>query len=311
MKGENIMSDNAIVPIGAPSLALAEDANVSNEVGTAGASFGTLVQTTGAAVASTQAALNDTSAATATALATTLVDVIALQERVFDEFGNVVESRSHVLKLPLITFIDPVFYQWSSVRLQGYFYASEFASESSTSVSSTVTSAGLGGGSALGFFFGSGSFSLSSTQTDVKVETTSDTSFGLMRMNALLEPRRDVSIPKPTQVIQGPSLAIIQGEIVNDPATGIPTTRTMSLLLEYRRRDGSAIPNKAISIESNGVAFQFDVDPAVTDANGQLALTLTRTFVAGQGAEPPDISPQDFVITARIGLVQNSTTVRF
>jgi hypothetical protein len=307
------MSDNPIVPIGQPTRTLAADANVTDEGKAAGVSFGKLLKATGNSVATTQSALNDSSAASATALATTLVDVIALQERVFDDQGNVVDARSHVLKLPLITFIDPVFYQWTSVRLQGYFYANEFASETSVSTGSTVVSAGAGGASFLGFTFGSGRFSLSTTRTDVEFEASNDTSFGLMRMNALLEPRRDVGIPKPTQVIQGPSLAIIQGEIVNDPPTGIPTTRTMSLLIEYRRRDGTPIEGKTMSIETNGVAWQFDSDPAETDANGQLTLTLSRTFVEteGEGAEPVDTSPQEFVVSARIGLVQNSTTVRF
>jgi hypothetical protein len=307
------MSDNPIEPVGQPTRALAADANVTNEGLAAGVSFGKLLKATGNAVANTQSALNDSSAASATALATTLVNVIALQERVFDDQGNVIDARSHVLKLPLITFIDPVFYQWTSVRLQGYFYANEFASESSVSTSSTVVSAGGGASGFLGFTFGSGRFSLSTTSTDVKFEATNDTSFGLMRMNALLQPRRDVGIPKPTQVIQGPSLAIIQGEIVNDPPTGTPTTRTMSLLIEYRRRDGTPIQGKTMSIETNGVAWQFDSDPAETDANGQLALTLTRTFVEteGEGAEPVDTSAQEFVVSARIGLVQNSTTVRF
>lgn len=307
------MSDNPIVPAGRPTTALAADANVTDEVTTSGVAFGTLIKATGNAVASTQSALNDTSAASATALATTLVDVIAIQERVFDDQGNVVDARSHVLKLPLITFIDPVFYQWSRVRLQGYFYANEFASQTNISTDSTVVSGSAGGGGFLGFVFGSGRFSLSTTRTDVEFEASNDTSFGLMRMNALLEPRRDVSIPKPTQVIQGPSLSIIQGEIVNDPPTGTPTTRTMSLLIEYRRRDGTPIQGKTMSIETNGVAWTFDVDPAETDADGQLPLTLTRTFVQSEeeGAEPVDTSALEFVVSARIGLVQNSTTVRF
>jgi len=308
------MTDNSMVPLGKTTLALAAaDANVADEGKAAGVSFGALIKATGNAVASTQAALNDTGAATATALATTLVDVIALQERIYDDQGTVTDSKSHVLKLPLINFIDPVFYQWSSVRLQGYFYANEFASESSTSTSVVTTNTSAGGSSFLGFTFGSGKFSLGVTRTDVTVETSSDTSYGLVRMNALLEPRRDIGVPKPTQVIQGPSLAIVQGEIVNDPPTGIPTTRTMSLLIEYRRRDGTAIPGKSISIETNGVAWNYETDPPVTDADGHLALTLTRTFLAaeGEGAEPPDTSAQEFVISARIGLVQNSTTVRF
>lgn len=307
------MSDNPIVPIGETTSSLAADANVTDEGSAAGVSFGSLIKATGNAVAATQSALNDTSAATAVALATTLVDVIALQERVYDDQGNVVEARSHNLKLPLITFIDPIFYQWSSVRLQGYFYANEFASESSVSTSSTSVSAGGGGGGFLGIFFGAGKFGLSTSRTDVNFEASNDVSYGLMRMNALLEPRRDVGIPKPTQVIQGPSLAIIQGEIVNTPANGVPTSRGMSLLLEYRRQDGSPIQGKTMSIETNGVAWQYDVDPAETDVNGQLPFILTRTFVQPEGddAPPVDTSAQEFVVSARIGLVQNSTTVRF
>ena len=87
------------VPLAAvaePTLALAADANVADEGRAAGVSFGALIQSTGSAVASTQSALNDTSAATATALATTLVDVIALQERIYDDQGNVVDAKSHV-----------------------------------------------------------------------------------------------------------------------------------------------------------------------------------------------------------------------
>lgn len=305
------MSDNPIVPVGQPTLALAANANVADEGKAAGVSFGALVKATGMAVGTTQAALNDNSAATATALATTLVDVIAIQERIYDDLGNVTDAKSHSLKLPLINFIDPVFYQWSRVRLQGYFYAREFASDSSTS--STVTTVSAGGGASFGgFLFGSGRFNLGTTSTSLDVETSSDTSYGMVRMNALLEPRRDIGIPRPTQVIQGPSLAIIQGEITNVPATGTPDSRTMSLLIEYRKRDGSPIAGKSISIETNGVPWSFDTTPAQTDANGQLPLTLKRDFVQpANPGDPIDTSPQEFVVSARIGLVQNSTTVVF
>ncbi len=106
-----------------PSLApcLAEDANVSDELRGAGIAFGTLVERTGAAVAATQLQLDTSSAATASALASTLVNVIAVRERVFRDDGTLDHVTNHVRPLPLISFIDPVFYQWTSVRLQGEF----------------------------------------------------------------------------------------------------------------------------------------------------------------------------------------------
>jgi hypothetical protein len=104
-----------------PSLAtvLAEDANVADELRGAGIAFGTLVERTGAAVAATQLELDTSSAATASALASTLVNVIAVRERVFRDDGTLDHVTNHVRPLPLISFIDPVFYQWTSVRLQG------------------------------------------------------------------------------------------------------------------------------------------------------------------------------------------------
>ena len=57
------------------------------------------------------------------ALASTLVNVIAVRERVFRDDGTLDHVTNHVRPLPLISFIDPVFYQWTSVRLQGEFVA--------------------------------------------------------------------------------------------------------------------------------------------------------------------------------------------
>ena len=96
-----------------PSLAtvLAEDANVADELRGAGIAFGTLVERTGAAVAATQLELDTSSAATASALASTLVNVIAVRERVFRDDGTLDHVTNHVRPLPLISFIDPVFYQ--------------------------------------------------------------------------------------------------------------------------------------------------------------------------------------------------------
>jgi hypothetical protein len=297
-------------PIGSFTTTLAvKDANVTDEISRAGASFGDLILTTGKAVAETQRKLNETGANTATELANTLVEVIALQERVFDDQGNVIEGKSYVQHLPLVNFIDPVFYQWSQVRLQGLFYAGEFASASSTSSVSASGSANVG----INFLAVSGGYTGKSSTSQVNTDRDSDMSYGNIRMNALLEPRADIGVPKPTQIIQGPRLAIIHGAIADVKPAAVLTGRTMAVMIEYHKRDGSPLADKSISIEAPGMQWSYMVlnapteTPQQTDADGKLEIQLRREFLD----EDADTAPKDFVVSARIGILQNNSTVTF
>src|SRR5262249_43414525 len=106
----------------------------------AGSDFGSLILGVGNAVAQTQLQLTQTSTNTASALANTLVDVIAVEETIFDDAGNVQSAQSFQQKLPLIDFIDPVFYQWTQVRLQGMFFINEVAAASQATTSTATSS---------------------------------------------------------------------------------------------------------------------------------------------------------------------------
>ena len=292
-----------------PSLAtvLAADANVSDELRGAGIAFGTLVERTGAAVAATQLQLDTSSAATASALASTLVNVIAVRERVFRDDGTLDHVTNHVRPLPLISFIDPVFYQWTSVRLQGEFFAREFGASSESSTTTSSSDSGLFG-SGVSMFLGPGLLRVgrSSSERTTAAEVSTDVSLGRIRASALLEPRDDVGIPKPNQVIRGPRLALIQGEIADELDGDAVVGRTMSMLLQFTRRDGSAIVGKALSIETSGVPWRH-LGAGVTDASGQIQIELRRDFLD----EDADTTPANFIITARIGLVSNSVTITF
>lgn len=299
---------------------------VTGELRGAGIAFGDLIRATGEAVANTQRQLNDTSAATATALAQNKVDVIAVQEKIFDDAGTLTEVQTHTRKLPLVNFIDPVFYEWSSVRLQGTFYAREFTSESGSSSSSSASSTTSGGGGGFSIEFGgiskgiaaaalgklaggSGSSSSdpsSSGSSSQSASASSDISMGTMRLNALLRPRRDVGVPRPNQAIQGPRLAVIEGAIVD--VAGPPHVRTLNVLIEYRRRDGSPIEGKAISIDTHGVPWTFvDAAQVETDEEGRVEIQLRREFL-----DPDAVTtPIDVVVETHIGMVSNSTTVTF
>jgi hypothetical protein len=304
---------NALVGLTGRSLDVPNNTNLGQDLSAAGSDFGTMIEGVGNAVAATQLKLATTSANTASVLANTKVDVIAVQQTVYDDSGNIQSSQSFVRNLPLIDFVDPVFYQWSQVRLQGKFFLTELASksQSSSDVSVNRSSSGQEG---LLLFFGGGYNVDEFTETTTNVTTTFDqaSAVGIARMYAQLNPRSDVGVPKPTQVIQGPSLNIVEGEIKD--VAGPPQGRTMSLLLQLRRADGTPIQGKAISVDTDGVAWNF-TGAVTTDANGNVQIQLERTFLPVPPDAPPgttaDTSAKQFVVTARLGMVANNTTVTF
>lgn len=287
--------------------------NAGQALGQAGSDFGKLIQGVGNAVATTQQKLAQTSANTISALSKTLVDVSAVQETFFDDDGNVSGAETFTQRLPLIDFVDPVVYQWSQVRMQGMFFISEVASKSNAT-SSTFTSSDNSGQHGLFVFLGGGQTGTRFSTNDSSQSTSFDQAqaVGVARMYAQLNPRRDVGVPKPLQVVEGPSLNVVQGAITDSPAApALPNSRTMDLLIQLRRADGTPIPGAAISIETDGVPWSF-ADPAAptTDADGNLAIRLQRSFIAAApDAPPPDTTPQPVVLNVRLGLVNNSTTL--
>jgi hypothetical protein len=204
--------------------------DVSGQLATAGLAFGDLVKLTGQAVANTQTALNKTGADATSALATTLVDVIAVQELDYDDNGNVTGEKTFTQQLPLIDFIDPVIYQWTQVRLQGRFTASQFAATASTDTHSN-TSTDSSGQAGFGIIFGGGynNFQYDDSQTHIDTNFRVEDSVGLLRMNAVLEPRHDIGVPKPRQAIVGPQIEIDAGPIAD--VANPPTTRTIDAVI--------------------------------------------------------------------------------
>lgn len=279
--------------------------DVSGQLATAGMAFGDLVKLTGKAVADTQTKLNKTGADSTSALAKTLVDVIAVQELDYDDDGNVTGEQTFTQQLPLIDFIDPVIYQWSEVRLQGRFTASQFAASASTDTGSD-TSTNSEGQAGFGIIFGGGynNFQWDDTQTHVDTNFRIEESVGLIRMNAVLEPRHDIGVPKPRQAIVGPRIAIDGGPItdVGNPAT----SRTMEVVITYSNSAGDPIANKELAIDTQGVAWAYQAGNT-TDANGTVTIVLTRQFVG----DNPDRTPVGFVVSVRKGIVGEATTVTF
>ena len=77
-----------------------------------------------------------------------------------------------------------------------------------------------------------------------------------MRMNAILEPRHDIGVPKPRQAIVGPSISVDAGPIAD--VGGPPaTSRTMEVVITYENADGDPIAGKTLAVDTSGVAWEY------------------------------------------------------
>ena len=164
-------NNNLPVRVGASALA-AQNPNVSDEMEAAGLAFGELISEVGTSVAKTQNALDANSAKSASDLATTMAEIVVAEQVQYSENGiysGITETRT--MKLPLITAIDPVFYKWSNVRLQGQFYANEFKTSSQVGTQQGENSSHTGQ-SGLLVVFGGGSSGYRSTNTTTTTAIT-------------------------------------------------------------------------------------------------------------------------------------------
>lgn len=298
------------------TLELSGGADVNDASKKAGMSFAKLIETTGMAVAESQRLLNKTGADSTTALAGQQVDVIAAQINAYDDDGNLdaVGSRTIPMKLPLINFIDPVFYEWAQVRLQGQFVATEFvgSTETSTLAASASASASQTG---LGFFLGAGRnrFSTRVAGSSSDVDTSRESSFGNIRASSLLVPKTDIGVPKPRQLVNAPSLALQIGADSVDPADA--NVKLKSVLVSCYKKTGEPNANKTlpVSVEVSGAQWALQNPGAgfLTDANGQVELVLRRPLPTPAGATVPDPTPVDVTVSLRLGMVSSTSVVRF
>lgn len=285
-----------------------------------GSDFGLLLLGIGNAVAATQQKLTENSADTTTKLANTLVDVIAVQQTGYDDNGNIRAALPIKEKMPVITYVSPVYYEFPQVRVQGRFVVSEFAAAGTSQSSSSSSGFGVGVGMSLqkkAFSIGaSGGFSSSSQSTSVSTQFDQATAVGQMRMFARLAPREDVGIPKPLRVIVGPSITILAADLQNGTDPDGTPFRSLSVLLQLRDRSGKPIPGKALSIDTEGIPWTFVpatekvTGPKDTPTAGNLEILLKRSFPEPPPDAPPvDTTPKSVVISAVLGAVSNRTTV--
>jgi hypothetical protein len=325
-----------IEPVGGALLDTGTDAKLGGETRDFGMALGDLVKHVGIAVAQAQQQLNATSAGTASKLAETTIKVVAVRERYYDEDGNPTTHpttnkhvNNHHMELPLVNFVDPVFYQWNRVRVEGQFQAYEWKGNTTSDTDSTryggsvslfvgapmgngagdlLRAVGQGGSTAaqvvnaLGGNRAGGSLYYNNTSVGVETNDAYDTSYGQMRMNAELSPVPGIGVPKPTQVFISPRIGILPAD--KQPITG---GRTIQLLIEYVRpvseKDREAneanktktylpIAGKSIAFEAPGLEWAYsDPTKTQTDSDGRVGIKLTRMFPKADPNNPD--SPLD------------------
>jgi hypothetical protein len=364
------MADTSTLPAGLGLAALGTpqtDADVGNELGEFGMGLGDLIKHVGKAVAETQDQLNKTMVETARRLAETKVKVVAVRERHYDDDGTVTVEHdnakvlNHHMELPAIALMNSPGYMISDLRMQGEFQASEWKAHTASETDYTSTGgrvslfvgspvgqagsqlmgiAGQMGVSALGMGAnltglgggGSASFYHNATSTRATTDTSTDVSYGSMRMNALITPTEGIGVPKPTQVFKGPSIGVLPG----DPLlSGDKTASSLDVMIVYQRpatreeREDAPetsrypIAGKPVIIEVPGCRWQYlphpeedekELNPKVTGKLGTLHIRLSRDFPfkdPGDETSGRDTEQKTFVLSARVGMVRTDTTLRF
>ncbi|MEA3201739.1 MAG: hypothetical protein QOE90_3167 [Thermoplasmata archaeon] len=280
---------------------VAPDADITDELARGGPAFGLLVSKVGDAVAEAQAQLDAGLVVTASALSQQMIDVIAVFEQKLDDDGQLVDGHPVVMKLPLINYITPPAYLWKSVHISADMKVSEFntangfnvqGKSQGFSVGAAATYSrlhGVGASGSIGYSFGSYAASGDSS-------TSTDQAAGSMHLDATLEPRPDMQIPKPVIVQKGPSLKLTAGPRVDVvPATPPggsppdPTGRAVDVTLTLLKVDSTALAGKSIDITLSDpfLSWTYKSTTDKTDSAGKVVITVSREGAQFDKTKPP------------------------
>lgn len=295
---------------------VAASSDVTDEAKETAVAFGELVKNIGLAVAATQAELDKTLVATAEALSKTRIDVVHTFEQQLDDEGQLKSGgEAKIQSLPLTNFIPMTSYMCSRVYIEGDMKVQEFNSKTGFDIMSKSSSGGLrlGGGFGLGGFSANGGFGYgsSSNQTSVQNGYSMDNAAGSIRMEATIEPRTDIELPKPLILQKGPVMtATVTGveEIKepNPPANTTPNTigKKATILVTVKKANNEANSGKTLqySVDQPNVTHKPLVS-LTTDNNGQISLEVTR-----QGAAYNPLTPVQVNVNVWLGFVSQSVS---
>jgi hypothetical protein len=290
----------------------AADSNVTDELTGGGVAFGEFVKSVGLAVASAQSELDKTLRETAKQLSETQIDVIAVfEQQIKDEDGSMDKGHVHLQKLPLISYLMPTAYHWQRVYLEADMNVQEFNARSGISIQQRSFAAGAsasGGFNAFGGGFNASAFAnYSNNSTGVDSSYSQDVAAGKLHMEATLEPRSDIELPRPFVLQKGPQLEVQVGSRTEVHEDGDPTkpvlAQKVALLAVLKTTDGSPNSGKNLTVSISDPTLNY-TSPGKTDANGEMKIELTRKVLT-----PAEDKPVQALVRVSFGLVTRTTGV--
>lgn len=297
--------------LGPLSAVTVSESDITNELEKGGPAFGSFVKSIGMAVADAQTALDLNMVNTAKALSETQIDVIAIfEQQIKDEDGTMDKGIVHLQKLPLINYIMPTVYQWSRVYLQADMNVSEFNAAHGLNIKSKSFAIGGGISFGPGMIAGALAGGYSNVSHSQTMSYGHDTAAGTLHMEATLEPRQDVELPKPYVLQKGPRLKIMIGAREDLDKDGVVTTdpskvvgRRVSITAELKKSNGDPHSSKTLEVSVDNPLLNY-VGNGTTGADGRFSFTVSRT---GAAFEPGNIIQA--VVRVWFGLVSDSVII--
>jgi hypothetical protein len=272
----------------------AAESDVTGELAGGGVAFGEFVKSVGLAVAAAQSELDKTLVATAKQLSETQIDTVAIfEQQIKDEDGTMDRGEVHIQKLPLTNYLMPTAYQWSRVYLEADMNVQEFNSRSGFNIQQKSFSADTritGNASTFGFgVSGTAGVSYGTSSTGVDSSYGQDVAAGKLHMEATLEPRGDVELPRPFVLQKGPRLQLLVGERQPVMDTADPPKQIgqkVKLTAVLQKTDGSkADADKSLSLSLSEPTLNY-TSSGKTNADGKMDIEISRTGAAFDPANP-------------------------
>lgn len=300
----------------APTLSTA--ASIVDEQEKGGPAFGAFIKSVGLGAAAAQKELDQDLVDTAKKLSETNIDVIAVFEQVLDDDGQLKQGIPHQAKLPLINYLMPTAYQWTRVFLTADMQVSQFNSQNGFNIKShsDYFSAGISGSASMfgGSISGHAEGGFSNVAASGGFSASQSTAAGQMHMEATLEPRADVRLPKPFVIQKGPRLKLTMqgrtdimqgGTNPGDPPQKV-VGHKLPLTAHLTKADGTtANAGKMLDIRVSEPLIDWSVASQSTDAGGDVVVTLTR-----QGAAYDPTKILSAIVTVSFGLITETIGVQ-
>jgi hypothetical protein len=296
-----------------PAPATLREANITDEAKEAGPVFGDFLKSVGLAVAETQEKLDETFRKTAEALSKQEINIVAVFEQQIDNDGRMTKGEMHQTSVPLISYVMPTIQEISRCEISADMKVSEFSSGNAFQIQGKSQSFSTGVNGSFGMFGGSVSGHVSYGQSSAEASGGSnyaqDSAAGSMHLEATIQPRENVQLPKPFITQKGPALKLTLDSVKaieveeGEPKTKRRTGTKATVTAELRASNGDVLSGKGlqVSVDQPTVGRQIP-GGSTTNDKGLVTIELTR-----ESAE--EWKPVETTVRVWLGLVAETVVV--